>query len=137
RYGRGLAYGLQFAFHNPFVVGHLDAIHLKIDHVDGFVGGTINGGFSPINAGHMVRIQDDRISYRIAASSVFLDRSACWPAVRSVILGTGIGSRVSGRASAEVGVDSGTASSSPVPAHARATYLVAHNLCFCWVGRKP
>lgn len=119
------------------MVGHLDAIHLKIDHVDGFVGGTINGGFSPIHAGHMVRIQDDRISYRISGVTGFLDPFGCWPAVRIVIVGPGIGTRVSDPASPEVGVDSGTASSSPVPAHARATDLVAHKLCFCRVGRKP
>src|SRR5699024_4895099 len=54
---RGLVGRLNFAFHDPFVIGHFHTIHLKIDHVDGFVGGAINGGLGPVHAGHVIGIQ--------------------------------------------------------------------------------
>src|SRR5690625_1877889 len=68
--GGVLVAGLDFAFHDPFVIGHFHAVHLEIDHVDGFIGGAIDGGFGPVHLRHVIGIQDDGVS-RI--DSAYLD----------------------------------------------------------------
>src|SRR5699024_2990936 len=55
--GGVLVAGLDFAFHDPFVIGHFHAVGLEVDHVDGFVGGAINGGLGTIHTGHVIGIQ--------------------------------------------------------------------------------
>src|SRR5690625_2783740 len=98
--GGVLVAGLDFAFHDPFVISHLHAVHLEIDHVDGFVGGAINSGFGTVHAWHVIGIQKDLTACfkrRFAGVFEFLVDDPFVIGDRVTAIGGGIAHRIRGR----------------------------------------
>src|SRR5690625_42669 len=82
--------GLHFAFYDPFMIRHVHATHCKINHIDNFIGGAIDGGFRTVHARHVIGLENDTFSDFISGVSGLLDTLRRWPTVWVMIMGAGV-----------------------------------------------